>query len=694
MSVILPLGEFSPDLAAFNNTGMTRVMNVVPLTPKSYGPIPSLQRFSGNASLAPIPALPSAPYGLFSFLDRHGAEHIFAGTATKLYEYKTGDAAFRDVSGVTSHYRVDTVHVASGGNSYTVRDIISLTWATSGTPASFYVDTVGPALFHAESASVPVGAGPGSGTGYTALDVLTVSGGTFTTATTMTVQTVNGTGKILTASFTAFGDYSVIPSNPVTFTGGTGTGATWDLDWATDPTSREILTLHVLDGGDYTSAPNSPCDVIGGTGDNATLNTTSVVSSSDAKVYHASAYNNWNFVSFGNSVIAVNSADPPQVMDLDNDDQFRDLNTTRAPFAKFVCVAKNFLIMANVTECADGVEYPSRLHWSAIADGSTWPDIGSDAAAQLQSDSNDLRSDLGHITAIGSNLQNADMIILMNDGCYAARYSGSPTIFNFEVVQGAVGCRVPGSLVIHRGYAYYKGPDGFVAFDGVVPSAIGANKIDKFFSTDADPNFLYKMRGSADPTGRLIIWSYVSNSSEDGEPDMCIIYNWSLGQWSIASIKMAWLGKGLTTGYSMSQLTDPPFGTSEEITPSLDDPYWQGGKPYLLAFNTDFQVCSFSGPNLAAMVETTEGQPSPSKRSRVTGARPLVDGGIPIVTVGYRNRQEDAVVYAAPVVMNAWGETSQRVDARYFRGRIEIPAGALWQHILGIDLSFSQSTYR
>lgn len=69
----------------------------------------------------------------------------------------------------------------------------------------------------------------GAGTGYLATDTLTVAGGTGTSAT-IDVLTVGGGGEILTAVVLANGDYSVDPSTVANaVTGGTGSGATFDL---------------------------------------------------------------------------------------------------------------------------------------------------------------------------------------------------------------------------------------------------------------------------------------------------------------------------------------------------------------------------------------------------------------------------------------------------------------------------------
>jgi hypothetical protein len=69
------------------------------------------------------------------------------------------------------------------------------------------------------------------GTGYTNGDVLTIVGGTPTgSAATMTVTSVSG-GVITGVSYANFATYSVVPTNPFSVTGGTGSGATFTSVW-------------------------------------------------------------------------------------------------------------------------------------------------------------------------------------------------------------------------------------------------------------------------------------------------------------------------------------------------------------------------------------------------------------------------------------------------------------------------------
>ena len=71
----------------------------------------------------------------------------------------------------------------------------------------------------------------GGGTGYTAGNVLTVSGGTPQTAVQLTVSTVSA-GVITGVTISTAGAYTALPTNPVSVTGGTGSGATFNLTWS------------------------------------------------------------------------------------------------------------------------------------------------------------------------------------------------------------------------------------------------------------------------------------------------------------------------------------------------------------------------------------------------------------------------------------------------------------------------------
>lgn len=67
------------------------------------------------------------------------------------------------------------------------------------------------------------------GTGYTVGDTLTLVGGLGQISTELTVSTVGGSGAITAVTITNAGQYTEIPVNPVSVTGGSGSAATFDM---------------------------------------------------------------------------------------------------------------------------------------------------------------------------------------------------------------------------------------------------------------------------------------------------------------------------------------------------------------------------------------------------------------------------------------------------------------------------------
>jgi hypothetical protein len=125
------------------------------------------------------------------------------------------------------------VNISNGGTVTAITATVSGTGytsipsvAVSAPTTAGGVQATASALMFTSTATVQSG-----GTGYTNGDVLTIVGGTTGGAVgTYTVTGVSG-GVITSVSRTTGSGYSVLPSNPVSTTGGTGSGATLNLTW-------------------------------------------------------------------------------------------------------------------------------------------------------------------------------------------------------------------------------------------------------------------------------------------------------------------------------------------------------------------------------------------------------------------------------------------------------------------------------
>ena len=213
-------------------------------------------------------------------------------------------------------------------------------------------------------------------------------------------------------------------------------------------------------------------------GDNSKLYELDTTDSSLDNISKASNYtlttpkDRWRFAQFGKDVIAVGGlANPVQKYTLGTSSLFADLGGS-PPDADFVTVVRDFVWLGRA-EDGSGNRVPYRVHWSGFNDAESW------TAGTDQSDFQDI-PDAGEITGI---VGGEYCTILMERAIVRATYSGPPLIFQFDKVETARGCQVPGSVCNIGHTVFYLSDDGFYAFDGQRSQNIGAEKIDKFSST-------------------------------------------------------------------------------------------------------------------------------------------------------------------------------------------------------------------
>jgi len=153
---------------------------------------------------------------------------------------------------------VATVRIKTGG-AYTADPTLTANAVTGGTGSSCTLDLTMTATGWTvvrESEEVTAAAINSGGTGYTVNDVLTVVGGLgdgvtdAVVAATITVDTVSS-GVITAVTVTTGGHYEepISPTTAVTVTGGTGTGATFDLTFAVLTDAEKILVMEGTAGG-------------------------------------------------------------------------------------------------------------------------------------------------------------------------------------------------------------------------------------------------------------------------------------------------------------------------------------------------------------------------------------------------------------------------------------------------------------
>ncbi|HEU5115648.1 MAG TPA: hypothetical protein VFT74_03145, partial [Isosphaeraceae bacterium] len=401
--------------------------------------------------------------------------------------------------------------------------------------------------------------------------------------------------------------------------------------------------------------------------------------------YACPADENWRFILYGSRLIAMNISDPIQNFVIGTDSAFSDLSSG-APKARYGAVVKGWLMVANTNDGTDGAQL-QRVWWSALNDPTNWPTPGTSTAAEFQSDHIDLAGPGGEIQGIVGNLGTADAAVFLEHEVWRVVNTAPPVTFDFFPAEGLRGTPAPGSIVQLGSLVYFLAEDGFYVFDGTMSRPIGANKIDKTFYADVDQSFLYKMKGAVDPINKLIFWVYQSLSA-NGNPDKCLVYNWSLDRWSLLEFECETIFRALSFGFNLDTLDNTGYNV-DTLPVSLDSRVWTGGKVLMASFDTSHKLNYFTGDNLAPTVDTPEMQPIPGLRCNITNSRPIVDGGTPSVTIGVRERQVDSVSFGSASALDSTGQCPVRTSGRYARARITLPAASPFTHISGIELDVS-----
>lgn len=386
----------------------------------------------------------------------------------------------------------------------------------------------------------------------------------------------------------------------------------------------------------------------------------------------------WKFIQFGNSIIASSGHNQAlQEFNVESSSNFDPISG--APAAKHIAVVRDFVVTANVKY--GGTIYNNRVYFSGINDATDWT-IGTN-----QTDIQDI-ADSGEITGlVGGNFG----IVLLERGIVRLEYVGSPIIFSVEKVSD-IGCEMPNSVCSLGTYAaFYLSPNGFYMFDGNRSIAIGAEKVDNFFYDDLHPAHVNRLTSTVDPQNQVAMWSYVSNSSTDGEPDKILVYNYTIGRWSVIEISHESIGVTLTPGTSLEQI-DNINASLDDLGTSLDSPLFEG-ESFTLGASKDKKIHTFTGATLNATITTKEFETAPLRTSVINSVTPYVTSKNPSVqptlsvSVGSRNKQLNEVSFTNASSLNTDNICNIRSHGRYHRVRVQTTGD--FRYALGCDVEAS-----
>jgi hypothetical protein len=381
----------------------------------------------------------------------------------------------------------------------------------------------------------------------------------------------------------------------------------------------------------------------------------------------------WDFALFGDVLIATNGFDVPQKFQLDVDTNFA-LLAGSPPTSTFTGTVREFAVLARKSTAWN------RITWSAISNAADWT-----PSATTLSDAQDFPEGGAIMGFAGGEYG----LVFQERAIHRMAFEGPPTVFRFDRISTQLGCRAERSIATYENLAFFLSDDGLYMIRGgaeIIP--IGTEKVDRWIEDNLDGNYLYRVSSAIDPVRMCYVLGFISTSAPSTTPDVVLFYHWPTGQWSKANITHEILYASATqSSYTLESL-DSLSGSIDALVFSLDSRFYTGaGRLLLSGFDSSHRQGFFSGSNLAATVETGDTQLTPGRKSLLRSLRPMVEGNgvVPSITIRSRNRLQDAHTDATPVAANANGVCPVRVNARYHRAKMTIPAASSWNFATGVD---------
>jgi len=274
-------------------------------------------------------------------------------------------------------------------------------------------------------------------------------------------------------------------------------------------------------------------------------------------------------------------------------------------------------------------------------------------------------------------------------------FVGGATVFRLSVISPNRGAVYGKTICQDNRRVFFYADDGFYQIDGDNVIAIGAEKVNRFFDSDLNKAYTDRIVAAVDPFNNLALWLYPSVSNTNNTTGICdkvLIYNYVTEKWSTANASASTIFTQFVGAYTV-ELMDIISTNLDNINIALDTDFWSGGQLYLGAIDSDFKAAIFAGNDLEAEIETSELEPIPGLRTKITGVRPIVNCAS-TVALKTRDALVDTAVTSSYVAANTSGIVPLRQSGRYVRANVKIASGTIWDDAQGIDIVASPAGLR
>lgn len=390
----------------------------------------------------------------------------------------------------------------------------------------------------------------------------------------------------------------------------------------------------------------------------------------------------WQFAQWRDQLVAVNIADPPQVIDVNagTGTNFADLSGT-PPQARYAWVAGEFLFLGALSTDQSAVQN------SAVSDITGWT-AGTDLSAV------NTFPKFGRVMGGGGGEYG---YVVQEQGIRRVIFQpGQDVAHRFEEIEDAVGAAGGYSCVFIGSACFYYAEQGFykISEGGIEP--IGSEKIDEWFTDNVDDGSIFSVLGFLHPTKPYIMWAFTNAATTDYF-ERVLAYNWKRNRWTYFETEAQFWAPLATAGVTVEGL-DSLYSDLESIPYSLDSRIFEGGRPICAAIDKGGFLAFLEGSvPLEATLTTSLMRHNPGARA-YAGKAILV--GEPMETtyrmrVGTRNKPSDTTRWRAPVeATTVRGVLPIAADGAYHQYELTLThevQGDQWRRVTGLEVAVEES---
>lgn len=390
---------------------------------------------------------------------------------------------------------------------------------------------------------------------------------------------------------------------------------------------------------------------------------------------YAAGDNRWRFAQFGNDSLAANKSCPLQ---RSTGAAFSDLV---APKASVCDTASGFVILGDCNDTGTGLatgfgDQPNRWWCCAINDVATWtPSVSTQCASGLLVDAP------GPIRAM--RRLGANMVAYKDTAIFLGSYVGAQAgVWQWSMLPGDIGCSSQ-EAVVNIGTAHlFVGQTDIYSFDGTRPVPIGA-PLRQWFFARLNRSYQYKIAALHDRVNGAVWWFYPSTTSDLGELDEAIVYNYRAQRWGAVTQSVEMPIEIVLGGITYDSL-GALFSTYDALPAiSYDSPFWLAGSPVPGIVGTDHRPYTLSGPagNWNFTSHSTGDEQIVSLLSRLN-VRWITRPSAATLTHLFSMDEGDPLTAAPAISMGTLGRFDLLRAARWHRMRL---AGTGAAELVGLD---------